>query len=138
MKVVITKGKRIKIFPENRVIIGEEPQTSLLDEFYDICTRKELSYVPVKLVHDDLAPDRYNRAKAKCDPMDEWNESTGIDIVASKLRMKEHLRKARKIEKALVAMNSLMRKMEDILSKHLKQARIIRKDLEDYYGGVYR
>ena len=138
MKVVITKGKRIKIFPENRVIIGEEPQTSLLEELFDICTKKELSYIPIKLFHDDLKPDKYNRAKAKCDPNDEWNEKTGIDIVASKLRMKEHLRKARKTEKALVAMNSLMRKMEDILNKHLKQARIIRKDLEDYYGGVYR
>lgn len=138
MKVKFAYGKSFKIIPENKIVVGQGEQKGFMEELSDVCTNKELLYMPVKFVDDDLHVEDYNYAKAKCDPKDTWNEKTGVDIVSAKLDMKEHLRKARRYEKALVTMNSLMRKMEDLLDKHLKKAKAIRKDLEEYYGGIYR
>lgn len=147
MKIVTMKNKfghlrkSFKIIPEHNIVVGEGVQTSLFDELSNVCTETELDFMPVSIVFDGIASDggeNNNYAKTKCDPRDEWNEKTGIDVCSAKLDLKEHLRKARKLERALVLMNSVMRKMEDLCQKHKTKAKAIRKDLEDYYGGIYR
>ena len=141
MKIVTMKNKfghlrkSFKVIPENNIVVGKGAQTSLFDELSNVCTKTELDFMPVTIVFDGK---NTNYAKTKCDPRDEWNEKTGIDVCSAKLDLKEHLRKARKLERALVLMNSVMRKMEDLCQKHKTKAKAIRKDLEDYYGGIYR
>lgn len=141
MKIVTMKNKfghlrkSFKVIPEHNIVVGEGVQTSLFDELSNVCTETELDFMPVTIVFDG---ENINYAKTKCDPRDEWNEKTGIDVCSAKLDLKEHLRKARKLERALVLMNSVMRKMEDLCQKHKAKAKAIRKDLEDYYGGIYR
>ena len=146
MKIVRFKekpGKVFKVIPENNVVIGEGRQNNLFKELSDVCTNKEIECIPYYIYFDGLEGKYFdekkrNHTKAKCDPKDEWDEKIGIDIASAKLDLKEHLRKARKLEKTLVTMNSLMRKMEDICQKHQKKAKAIKKDLEDYYGGIYK
>ena len=134
--------KSFKVIPENNVVVGKSFQLSLLDELGDFCTKTEIDFLPSYIVFDGAEEygsiRKMNYAKAKCDPRDEWNEKTGIDVCSAKLDLKEHLRKAKKLDKALVIMNSIMRKMEDLCQKHKQKAKAIRKDLEDYYGGIYK
>lgn len=131
--------KIFKVIPKNRIVVGDGVQTSIEEELYDVCNSKEVSCIPAAFLDGPFFfDDEWNHAVAKCDPRDEWNEKTGIDVVSSKLDYKEHMRKARRLEKTLVVMNSLMRKMEDLCQKHQKKAAAIRKDLEDYYGGIYK
>ena len=122
------------MIPENKIVVGEGLQTSVYDELNDICNQQEIACIPDKLFVDGRG---INQAKSKCDPRDKWNQKTGVDVVSAKLDYKEHMRKARKLEKTLVTMNSLMRKMENVVQTHYKKAKAIRHDLENYYGGIY-
>ena len=139
---VIHRGDRVfKVIPDAGVVVGEAQQSSIFDELNDVCTFSEMNCIPINICMDSDEIGftyKYNKAKAKCDPRDKWSEKVGIDIVSAKLDMKEHLRKARKLERTLLTMNSALRKIEDILNKHLKKAKAIRKDLENYYGGIYK
>lgn len=133
--------KKFKVIPENKVVVGEAYQKGLFDELADICTEAELEVIPINIKFDGLDQNldaAVTYAKAKCDPRDEWDKKVGIDIASAKLDLKEHLRKARKLERMLVVMNSAMRKIEDLCQKHQQKAKAIKKDLEDYYGGIYK
>lgn len=133
-------SKRFKVIQENNIVVGEGVQTSVFDELSNYCTEAELDCMPCNIVFDAVGIDdtmKFNHAKTKCDPRDVWDEKTGIDVCSAKLDYKEHMRKVRKLERLLVIMNSAMRKIEDLCQKHQLKAKAIRKDLEDYYGGIY-
>lgn len=140
MKLVVMKDKAgfwrkmFKVIPEHNIVVGESRQTSLFDELANVCTRAELDCIPGSIVLDG---EGVNHAKTKCDPRDKWDDKTGLDVCSAKLDLKEHLRKAKKLDRLLVVMNAAMRKMEDSCQKHKSKAKAIRKDLEDYYGGIY-
>ena len=147
MKIVTFKDKygctrkEYKVIPENLVVVGYALRKGIFDELVDVCTEKELDCMPWNIKFDgldELHRPTFATAKAKCDPRDAWDEKTGIDITSAKLDLKEHERKARKLEKTLVVMNSAMRKMEDLCQKHKQKAKAIKNDLENYYGGTYK
>lgn len=130
-------GKSFKVIEENRTTYGTAPRRKMMDELCSILTEDELDVLPGFIVYDFYS---YidNKAQATCDDKDEFNEKIGMDVVAAKLDMKDHLRMAKNYDRALRIMNAAMRKLEDMCNKHWKKAMAIRKDLEEYYGGDIR
>ncbi len=130
-------GKSFKVIEENRTTYGTSPRRKMMDELCSILTEDELDVLPSFIVYDFYS---YidNKAQATCDDKDEFNEKIGMDVVAAKLDMKDHMRMAKNYDRALRVMNAAMRKLEDMCNKHMKKARAIRRDLEEYYGGDIR
>lgn len=130
-------GKSFKVIEENRTTYGTAPRRKMMDELCSILTEDELDVLPSFIVYDFYS---YidNKAQATCDDKDEFNEKIGMDVVAAKLDMKDHMRMAKNYDRALRVMNAAMRKLEDMCNKHMKKARAIRRDLEEYYGGDIR
>ena len=130
------KNKFFKIIPENKTVIGEGLKYSIEKEVKANFTREELYILPYDLKLDELVDDdNYVYSKAVCIEDDVFDKQKGIDIASEKLDLKNHLRMVRKYSRALRYMQSAMRKLEDLINKHLKKAYAIRNDLDKYYGG---
>ena len=132
MKTITKDLKSFKIIPENKTTYGASFRKSLNDEVTSIMTDEELEVMPLYILEQNIFG--YNTAKATCDDNDEFDEEIGIGVVSAKLDRKNHLWMAKNYERALRDMNSAMRKLEDLCGKHLKKAKAIENDLENYYG----
>ena len=129
-------GKYFKIIPENGTVIGKAKKRSLNKETSAIFTDEEWEVLPYYVIFDSKNDeDCYIYSKAICGKEDTFDKQKGMDIAAAKLDLKDHLRMARKYSRALRYMQSAMRKLEDLINKHLKKAYAIRNDLDKYYGG---
>lgn len=137
-KIKRVDGKFFKIIPENGTVIGKAKKRSINKESSAVFTDDEWEVLPYYIVLDNIDGNEYIYSKAICSEGDVFDKQRGIDIAAAKLDMKDHLHMARKYSRALRYMQSAMRKLEDLINKHLKKAYAIHKDINNYYCGGER
>ena len=116
MKRVNIKGKEFKVIPEAKLVQGEMLEKSCdndlkigIKPIYKVILRHAILYDKVFRRHSLNETDIIH-ANAYCDENDTWDESSGIEVCAAKLELKNHRKLA---------------KMYDRISRDLQEAAII-------------
>ena len=142
-KSIVANGnttKEFKIIEEGRKVIGATEKKHVLDEVEDVSPRNTalISYMLFYSYDDECLmgplPSNTIKATAYCDPRDEFNEDTGINVCSEKLDLKNHMQIAKKYDAMYRWLMECANVCYQKCEKHYKKAVAIEEDMARMYG----
>ena len=124
--------KSFKIIPERGVVVGEMPMKWVDDKDMKAGI-KPLYKSIIRFLMGCRDLDTV-KAVAYLDPKDTWDEKTGIEVCASKLELKNHLRLARAYDRVHRTLVEISLVAAEYCIRHTKKAMAIEDDLVRTYG----
>lgn len=142
-KSIVSNGsttKEFRIIEEGRKVIGTTDKKRVTDEIDNVSPRNAdlIRYMLFCMFEDESLPsfvmNDQLKATAYCDPRDEFNEDTGINVCSEKLDWKNHIQLAKKYDRMhrwlLECANVCYRKCVN----HYEKACAIEDDMARMYG----
>ena len=140
MKKVSINGREFKVIPEARKVEGR-----MVENWFDkdmTAGIKPVYKFMIKALHGrvmggffDLLVDKdIINATSYCDEKDEFNEKRGIEVCASKMDLKQHLKAIKTYNRMSDIFYQCFLIADGLSHKHIEKAQAIEKDLREYYG----